>query len=296
MLEMAYLGNALIFMLITAWQLDVFSPDDSSDDEDELDPYYDESAYSGTATGTSGSDILDAATEGPNIAYFGRGGDDLIEGSDFNDFADGGTGADTLIMRPGDDVAGGGGGNDSIFGGLGNDTLLGEDGDDLIEGSRGNDLMLGGDGADSLAAGGDDDTVLGGAGDDIVSGDLITDLSLMGRGTDVLDGGSGDDALLMGDTDTATGGSGADAFTVHDVDTAWDGPATITDFDPAEDTLEIYRDDSLDPAGTGYDLQVLRDEDAGLTTVTLNGEEMVRLEGAPELDPAAISLVLASEA
>jgi len=62
-------------------------------------------------------------------------------------------------------------------------------------------------------------------------------------GQDILNGGDGDDLILLGATDTATGGEGHDTFaTVNNMITATDGPATITDYNGTDDSIEVlYR-------------------------------------------------------
>ncbi|MDW8177974.1 MAG: 5'-nucleotidase C-terminal domain-containing protein [Gloeomargarita sp. SKYBB_i_bin120] len=60
----------------------------------------------------------------------------------------------------------GGPGNDHFSGALGNDTLSGNEGDDILDGGAGNDVLNGGAGNDTLQGGPGDDTLTGGAGRD----------------------------------------------------------------------------------------------------------------------------------
>lgn len=178
--------------------------------------------------GTSGRDII-VDPNGNNIIDAGSGndlvltgyGNDLISGGNGrdlifadagNDIVDGGRGADRIYLFDGDDQASGGRGADSLYGEQGEDTLWGGSGKDLLDGGTGNDLLYGEGG---------DDTLLGGAGDDILNG---------GNRNDRLEGGSGSDLL--------TGGNGRDVF-VYGLS---DDDDTITDFDPARDTIELDAD------------------------------------------------------
>lgn len=161
-----------------------------------------------------GNDAL-YAFGGP-VTAFGGSGNDLIQGSIYNDVLNGGRGADVILGNAGDDVINAGIGNDAVAGGngndridvgLGNDIALG-DGPDTLPApatnadvtldqyltrignlGRGNDYIEGGDGADMLYGGLGNDLILAGAGNDLVDGSL---------GNDILVGGSGDDNLRAG--------------------------------------------------------------------------------------------------
>lgn len=124
-----------------------------------------------------------------------------------------GSGRDELIQGlSGNDRLHGRGGNDQIQGGVGDDRLLGEDGRDKLWGGDGQDQLLGGDGVDYL---------YGQQGVDDLQG---------GAGNDVLVGGSGQDSL--------TGGAGSDRFVYE---SAQDGDDTITDFNAAEDLIDLHK-------------------------------------------------------
>lgn len=132
-----------------------------------------------TVSGGSGADVLRANANLP-ATFYGRGGNDLIEGSVFND----------VLM--------GGDGNDTINGGIGNDTMDGGLGDDLLNGSDGFDSIDGGDGNNTLNGGLQGDTLVGGTGVDVINGqkghDVITDLGGAG-GT--IKGGQGNDTVVV---------------------------------------------------------------------------------------------------
>ena len=118
--------------------------------------------------------------------------------------------------------------DDKIKGGIGNDELDGGAGDDTLAGFMGHDHLDGGEGDDFLAGMRGKDYLDGGEGDDFLDG---------GRGRDHLVGGAGDDVLLGGGgTDTLTGGTGNDTFVQ---DFSLSGRDDITDFNPAEDTIDI---------------------------------------------------------
>ncbi|MEB3341008.1 multicopper oxidase domain-containing protein [Okeania sp.] len=116
-------------------------------------------------------------------------------------------------------------GDDSIDGGNNGDNIYGLEGDDVLNGNLGNDLLHGFQGDDSLNGGAGNDSFRGGKGDDILTG---------GEGADILNGEQGDDTL--------TGGAGTDLF-VFDTDLVFDtstlGVDSITDFNEAEDLIEL---------------------------------------------------------
>jgi len=217
--------------------------------------------------GGEGDDIINMTDT--DVAYVdGGAGNDLLTGSGFQAsgpaLINGGDGDDTINI--GEAEAYGGAGDDSISGG-GNGwfaggtstALFGDEGNDTIELTE-DGRASGGAGDDTITAGGLS-TITGGAGDDSLTvrdndGFYETILSSA-------DGGAGDDSLAFEydnqtyfggssdpslDTDVAlTGGAGADSFTVTGVfeavpvsDTSGSALfATITDFDPSEDTLLI---------------------------------------------------------
>ena len=119
------------------------------------------------------------------LALYGGGGDDVLEG----------TNAKTYLE-----------------GGAGNDRLTGHDGDDGLYGQDGDDVLIGGGGADQLSAGAGNDTIAGGAGDDML---YAMD------GSDRADGGAGDDTVLVTDLDAGdrlNGGGGRDTLFIAAAD------------------------------------------------------------------------------
>ncbi|MCI4662217.1 MAG: SGNH/GDSL hydrolase family protein [Neomegalonema sp.] len=159
-------------------------------------------------------------------------------GNDFDSFANGSLGSDTLLGTAGrdllnglagDDILSGGDGGDVLGGGAGDDTLTGGAGTDLIVAGNGRDILKGGTGDDALVANGGNDILFGGLGDDTLAGGIGLDQLFGQAGDDVLDGGAGSDRL--------TGGAGADRFVFRAQATAQRD--TVVDFDAQVDILDF---------------------------------------------------------
>ena len=118
-----------------------------------------------TIYGDDTDEVLNGVAGETNL-IFGRGGDDIITGSDFQDL---------LAVNQG-----------SRFGGLGGDSLLGGAGNDIIYGGGGDDLIYGDSGSFSDDSG--DDQLYGGDGNDFLRG---------GPGVDYFDGGDGFDRISL---------------------------------------------------------------------------------------------------
>jgi Ca2+-binding RTX toxin-like protein len=121
----------------------------------------------------------------------GRGGDDVLSGSDNRDWLHGGTGNDTLDGWEGDD------------------WLLGEEGNDVLDGWEDNDVLDGGRGKDVLYGGLGNDVLNGGSGNDVLYG---------GRGNDNLTGGAGSDRFSLKHNDIDERGGRFDP----QIDKIWD--------------------------------------------------------------------------
>jgi Ca2+-binding RTX toxin-like protein len=145
-------------------------------------------------------------------AYWLRG-NDIVNGTIYND---------VLAGFSGDDIVSGGGGADVLYGYNGADYLNGEGDNDILYGGIGGDTLLGGSGADVLYGGQGDDQLLGGRGWDDLQG---------GQGNDILRG-----ALGM---DTLTGGAGSDAFRFETPLDPQLNIDTITDFVSGVDRMEL---------------------------------------------------------
>ena len=107
--------------------------------------------------------------------------DDLIVGTDANDFIWGGIGNDQLY---------GEGGNDRLRGNAGNDRLFGQAGYDYLLGGRGDDVLIGGEDYDHLT---------GGRGDDLLIGVRVESFTPGAGEIDYLKGGRGADTFVLGD-------------------------------------------------------------------------------------------------
>ncbi len=248
-----------------------------------------------------------------------QGGDDTITTGDDAGFAFGGEGDDQITVGAAPAAVFGGEGNDTIIGaytaeddeysgyldgGIGNDSIEGGEGVDLIFGGQHDDTGEGPD-DDTLSGGAGDDQISGGYGADVISGDDGDDtLNHLGHAmensgaerssfdwhidndSDTLDGGAGNDTLIFDRADVATGGSGADTFHLYfDHDTGA-GHADVTDFVPGEDFIRITLDPDVDP--DTVDLNVSASDDGQDGVVTINGEVVALLQGAPDATAADV--------
>ncbi len=142
-----------------------------------------------------------------------------------------------MVMTPwADDTLIGGAGNDMLFGNAQTDTLDGGAGDDTLDGWTGDDQINGGDGDDVLIGYYGDDEIDGGAGNDTIFTGRQAEFG-GNSGADTINGGDGDDVFVVdqsNDGHVLTGGDGDDSYIFR---YAQDDNATITDFDPATETL-----------------------------------------------------------
>jgi Ca2+-binding RTX toxin-like protein len=197
-------------------------------------------------------------------------GDDELYGGSMADFLFGDT--QTSGSAGGNDYLVGNGGNDALFGGGGNDKLRGGFGVDAMDGGAGVDTVIYrassnitatmiadlGDAsqntneaagetytsievlvgrnvsyADDLRGNAQNNKLFGLAGADIISGRGGQDQLFGGVDADRLDGGAG--------SDTLTGGPGEDYFVFSTALNAANNVDKITDFKPADDTIELSR-------------------------------------------------------
>jgi Ca2+-binding RTX toxin-like protein len=217
---------------------------------------------------SSGNDSLSGTAGGDR--YDGLGGNDTIDGAGGNDYLVGNSGADSLIGSAGNDTLIGGTGNDRLDGGTGNDAMLGGAGNDTYVVDNASDKVyetttVGG----STNAGGADkvfssvsfnlaaykgvsfvenmtltgtaaisgtgnalaNTITGNSGRNVLSG---------GSGNDTLSGGAGNDTLVGGSgNDSLTGGTGLDVFRFNTALSAATNRDRITDFNVADDTIQL---------------------------------------------------------
>lgn len=277
---------------------DTGEPTGRTDEEDEDSPSEDgpdyvASDYTATVYGSNGDDTALAGDEDTNVAYLLADSDDTLVATDGDDFADGGAGNDTVTTLDGDDKIDGGAGNDTLRAGAGDDDIWGGAGDDRIYGHGDDDTVFGGDGDDVIEGGYGDDEVFGGDGNDTISSDTLTSPSQLSRGIDVIDGGAGDDNIFLGDGDEALGGEGADTFQVFEIIDPDAPPASIADFDAAEDSLVVNYYAQNDP-DTGDpidpDLTVGYDSDTDVTSVSIFGSTIATLDGDAGITEADVTL------
>jgi len=144
----------------------------------------------------SGANIGDGTTlsnvESISLSVVGLAGAVTLNGGNFADDMDGGSG------------------NDLANGGGGNDRFDGRDGDDTLNGGDGNDLMYGGAESDTLSGGSGVDSLMGEDGNDVIS-------DSSGLSTSI-DGGDGDDRISIGAgfiDGLIRGGNGIDQLTAN---------------------------------------------------------------------------------
>lgn len=171
---------------------------------------------------SDGADSIDATAMGSGVIEAGDG--DVIRGSDVSD---------ATIKVLGDGYTFNGGSADeyafiddfgSLSGGGGNDTLIAE----------GTASLNGGDGDDYLRGNYNEAT------DEVTATDTWEFYT--NDGPNVLDGGAGNDRIDFDTGDMVTGGAGADSLTGY-LGPSPDEAATISDFNPAEDSLSIWVED-----------------------------------------------------
>ena len=241
-----------------------------------------------STTGSAGTDWLTSSTD--NIILDGAGGD----GNDW-------------ITGLAEGTAYGGQGKDFLSNfGSGKAVLYGEEGNDSVRAYGAESEAHGGVGDDNIGAY-NGATGFGGVGDDFVAvNGISTGYGGVGNDHIQLDsgstgfGGDGDDLFRLynffGDEDgtaTATGGAGVDTYEVT-VRNAAGGEAEdtflrITDFDPAEDVLEVKGNGPGEPLG---DVEIVQDPDGAYTDVRVTyanryyqkpGIVVIRLDGMPAI-------------
>lgn len=267
MMGLMFFGLLGTGILVTA----LLDDSDAGDDEPDAEPAGPLSPAPGELIeGTEGPDTIDGTPGDDRI--FAQGGDDVIDAGAGDDrvFADGGF--DVIFGGPGNDFLRGGADDDLILPEAGNDTVYGDTGDDIIDAADVIDTdML----KSLIASGGIGDTD-------------VTDLADFDRATDEADtvnGGEGADFILFGDNDEVTGGNGADTFGTG----FWaspDAPATITDFDPAEDVL-LYG-----VKGDAFPFIAFAEEDDGTAVLQVDELTVVRLPGVDFFDLGPENLFL----
>ena len=180
--------------------------------------------------GTNASETIDVSTSTEPHEIYGKGGSDVIRGSQAPDRLFGESGADQIHGNAGNDRLSGGSGNDLLYGGEGDDVFeyAGiKNGSDTIDGGGGTDRIAGSAGADVIGVRAltGVERIDGGGGNDVLqlqnSPGLLLDLSAVavsgialiagGSSSDVIRGSSADDRIQGGPrNDSISGGPGRD--------------------------------------------------------------------------------------
>lgn len=251
-------------------------------------------------------DIINAGTQTAKVEIYSGAGNDVVTGSEFDDF---------LFVGVGDDIVKAGSGDDVVLGDLGADQLSGEAGNDSIHIDAEDTFFSGGTGFDALYIGGDTgltvdmgatsfewlrgstvggDTVdassqtqavnvYASGGNDNVNGSASADFLWGEAGDDTLVGNNGDDVLVGGTgADTLTGGAGLDVLYGNAggggdgavdtfVMTANWGTDIIFDFEHGVDKIDF--------SGTGSSAQIIF-VDVGLHVHIVQGSNLVSVANA----------------
>ena len=206
----------------------------------------------------SGKKLESFLNSGDEASFFNylMKGNDVIEGSAFNDVLIGLKGNDYLVGGLGDDVLNGGSGRDSMIGGDGNDTYYVDKKSDAVLESFGQgvdtvyssvsfNLAAGGNHADNLFLSGKGKLVgIGNELNNVISGNSGANTLIGAGGDDNISGGAGKDKLYGGTgDDILSGGAGADTFIWSLSDKGIDGDPfvdVVTDFSrSSKDKLDL---------------------------------------------------------
>jgi Ca2+-binding RTX toxin-like protein len=175
--------------------------------------------------GLGGADTLRGKDGDDTIC--GGDGNDLLSGGEAIDKVDGGAGADDLRLGPNPCREGSDEGQltyicDYADGGSGDDTIDGGSGSDWINGGSGNDRIDGGPGGDWMSGNEGDDVMRGGKGDDAFGPEDEFGFVREDPGNDTAFGGPGGDSWIgtgagsgAGHEDHFYGGTGNDGAWVH---------------------------------------------------------------------------------
>ncbi|SMX25968.1 Hemolysin, chromosomal [Pelagimonas phthalicica] len=254
---------------------------------------------------TTGSEEPDwLVGQAAGIVIDGAGGDDRLESRYADTTLIGGDGDDDLYAYSDNTSVEGGAGDDRIDL-ISNGVAYGGEGEDYITyyGSETVVEIHGGEGNDRIYGSGPSGEIFGDAGDDFLGiANGVTGHG--GEGNDHLqirsggvgDAGAGDDLIttynFLNDEDgaaTVTGGEGADTVRISVRNPYGEGEIefmTITDFDPAEDILEVSS-----PAQTSYvldDVAIVEAADGSYSDVLLNYAP--RIGDSPETATAVVRL------
>ncbi|MDA1016047.1 MAG: GEVED domain-containing protein [Planctomycetota bacterium] len=234
--------------------------------------------------GLGGHDTINASVSPQPVRLFGGDGNDVLTGSAFNDYLDGGANDDQLFGLAGSDVLRGGADSDILVGGTWDDILEGGPGNDDLDGGPQNDVLFGEAGEDLLKGGTGEDDLDGGPGDDDLRGGDQDDVIIALDGADDIDGGAGDDDISIGASAASIqGGSGTNSITVAAASYNFAAASSVSNLQtidlrgngPNSITLDVATVRGMD----ADEVQVFRDAE---DTVVFGGgwtERDYRLEG-----------------
>ena len=271
---------------------DSAAPDDGADTaadsaapDDGADTAADSAAPDDGADATDSAAPDDGADTATDSAAPDDGADTAADSAASDDGAD--TATDSAAPDDGADKAadsaasddGAGAGAEVYFSGFNSDYHGGDERDHVT--LAGTASAWGGEGNDTLIANGTGD-LWGEGGDDVIYGNSEP-LSEEEKASSVLRdnanyrenhlyGGDGDDTIYFDSYDTVSGGEGSDIFEgfLHSLR----NPATITDFDPAEDALTLWVD---------YPQYLSVEEVDGDTLIKWGDGVMGRIEGQTDM-------------
>ncbi len=268
--------------------------DGASDSGDDL---FDADDFNQVIGGTAGDDDLTAG-EHASLAWFLDNGNDTLDASEGDDWAEGGNGDDHMMMREGHDTVLGGTGDDTIDAGIGFDLGSGGSGEDWLAGNGGNDTLSGDEGDDTVLGGSGSDRIYGDDGNDYLSGFAHDQASSDDPGTadstDTLFGGAGNDTLLLGSGDSGTGGDGGDQFQIAMQGDPTLGVSQITDYN-AGDTIVLNYPHSTDAQGHDVvpDFTVAKSASGTSSIIYANGTPVAEVMGAKALKLSDLLLIAA---
>jgi Ca2+-binding RTX toxin-like protein len=233
-----------------------------------------EGAFEMMGSGTAGASGSSATGGAFDDALFGTDEDDGLVADDGQDAVFGGAGDDTITQS--DPVASSPEDQDlRINAGIGDDIVVGGGGDDVIFGNLGADVLAGNEGTDAI---------FGGFGSDLIAlDDITTDTP------DTADGGANNDVLVGDNGDTFTGGTGTDGF-VNVLRDDTSDPIIVTDFDPANESLEVLYEANelaIPPA-----FSKAASEDGEDTIVSFGTSEVFVLKGVDVADVNLADIIL----
>lgn len=147
--------------------------------------------------GDSGANILSGLAG--NDTLEGRDGDDTLNGGEGNNILNAGEGNNTVTAGSGNDTVYAGSGNDVIDTGTGDDTIYANEGLNTIRAGDGNNKIYSGSGGDFLFAGNGDDEIYAGEGQNEIYAGNGNNKIYSGSSSDIILVGNGNDLIYAGE-------------------------------------------------------------------------------------------------